>query len=224
LAGFGGMPGAPGARAKRWRGALALLSALVAVGIASVARAEAPALHLGLGQFAEVAGTGIECGATADPKSGALNGLACYVKGPGGEVFPWAPQTYLVLIRLGGTIQFWQAEKIRGISIPDVLVFSAPSTANRLNVSLGHDNRPDARFTISPDGGFELGQTTVHCAVRTLGIAAPDERGVACADATSAGTPRANSWGIAISDVAAYVVHFDASGHAVGGLTRLQPR
>jgi hypothetical protein len=205
---------------------LVLLFVLTAIWRAAgaPARAAPPHIALGVGQFAEVPGTDVECGAISDSHYTTLVGITCYEKGSPGAVLPFARNTYLVILRLDGVTQLWHVRKSGGIPVPDSLVFSDPPHVAGLNLELGHDNRPSSRIGIPLGAGFELGQTALHCSVTTLGIAAPHERGVACAFAMPAGTPRPNSTGIALSDLAAYVAFIDASGHVNVGLIRRQPR
>jgi hypothetical protein len=147
-----------------------------------------------------------------------LIGLLCYDPARQGSTLgPFENDSYQVAMRLDGLTQM---VRVGAHGFPDGPVFSYPPGTPLGAYDLWHGT--DTRIH-TLDVGFVLGRTSLRCRGAVLGVAATSERGIACAFTTAAGTPRPNSWGVAISDLAAYVVHFDAAGHAAGGFSRRQP-
>jgi hypothetical protein len=150
-----------------------------------------------------------------------LLGVMCYERARP-SIVPFAPNSYQVVIRLDGLTQM---VRVNSHGFPDGPVFSRPAGTPLGAYALGSNTSKTSKsFTIPLGARFQLGRTRLACAVAITRIAASDERSVLCAFFGAAGTPQANSWGFALSNLAAYVVHFDAAGHAAGGISKPEPR
>src|SRR5262249_41913912 len=153
------------------------------------------------------AGTHVECGAISTEHGSTLIGVMCYEKAQP-SIGPFAPRSYQVVIRLDGLTQM---VRIGSHGFPDGPVFSRPAGTALGAYALGSNTSKTSKsFTIPLGARFQLGPTRLGCTVAITAIAAPDERSVLCAFSGHAGTPQPNSWGFAISNLAAYVVRFDA--------------
>jgi hypothetical protein len=171
------------------------------------------------GDSASYTGMRAACAAMSTGHGRTLLGFLCYEPAPQGSTLgPFENDSYQVVMRLDGLAQM---VRVDAHGFPDRPVFSYPPRTPLGAYDLGQGTKNTIRTL---DVGFVLGPTSLRCRGTVLGVAAPSERGIACAFATPAGMPRPNSWGIAISDLAAYVVHFDAAGHAASGFSRRQPR
>jgi hypothetical protein len=161
---------------------------------------------------------GAACGAVSSGRGNrTLIGILCYeLAAQGSTLGPFEPGSYQVRMRLDGLAQMVRVGS-DGFSGAPVFSYPPADAFGAYDLNVKHSIR-----IRTLDLGFVLGRTGLRCKGSVLGIAAPGERGIACAFATPAGTPRPNSWGVAISDFAAYVVHFDAAGHAAGGFSRRQ--
>jgi hypothetical protein len=184
------------------------------------ARHDTGPIVLPAGDSASYTGIRASCAAVSRGHGGkTLIGILCFEPAAQGSTLgPFEPDSYQLRMKLNGLAQI---VRVGSDGFSDEPVFSHPPGAAFGSYDLNVKNAIRIR---SLDVGFVLGQTGVRCKGAVLGIAAPSERGIACALATPAGTPRPNSWGIVISDLAAYVVHFDAAGHVDGGVSRPQPR
>jgi len=134
--------------------------------------------------------------------------IACYFYGPKGP----QPKTYAV-----------------GLAVNGVAALGRVGTDGKLQVvttrgggsapSAGAKEREGQLHEVGLDTAVLVKGTAITCAVSTQKFGGQPARTVACFKVNPKKKPRANSWGVGITDGGAFIVHFDK--HSKGAPVKL---